>query len=47
MSLGEQGIDLFRGEPITKLNGGLAGDHVEQLIEQVACLGRAAAEPSG
>ena len=51
MPLRQQRLDLLGREPVAKLDGRFAGDHVQQLVEQVAGLGllcrpRAASRPA-
>ena len=43
MPLGQQRVDLLGREPVAELHGRLAGDHVQQIVQQVAGLGLLAA----
>src|SRR5690349_7237321 len=38
MPLGEKRVDFPIRKPIAELHRGLAGDHVEQLVEQIPCV---------
>ena len=42
----EQGGDFLGGQAVAGFDGRFAGDHVQQLVEQVAALGRLAARGS-